>query len=243
MRNLTTLFFALFFAVNIFAQSDNSQQIPSMRDGLREEYTQSDFETFYIREKNGEIQNEVSIIYATAAADALVNNNTGSTGTSNFTQSETAIVAFGNNVVIGFNDSGSYTGGANKFTGFSYSTDGGASFVDGGTLPTNTIGDAGDPVLARNETTGRIYLSTLGFSGSGTIQMFRSDDNGLTWMAPTNATPGGSSEDKQWHTVDNFAGAGNGNVYMISRRFGGSPGIYLLSFNGSWKYFQSFREV
>jgi len=47
-------------------------------------------------------------------------------------------------------------------------------------------------------------------------------------MAPTNATPGGSSEDKQWHIVDNFAGAGNGNVYMISRRFGGPQGIYMF---------------
>ena len=228
MKNLTTLFFLLFFAGNIFSQDDNSQQIPPMRDGLREAYTESDFQNFLYREKIGEIQNEISINYSTAAADALVNNNNGSTGTSNFTQSETSIIAFGNNVVIGFNDSGSFTGGANKFTGWSYSTDGGASFVDGGTLPTSAIGDAGDPVLARNETTGRIYLSTLGFSGSGTIQMFRSDDNGVSWQAPVNATPGGSSEDKQWHIVDNFAGTGNGNVYLISRRFGGSQGIYMF---------------
>jgi hypothetical protein len=228
MRNLITLFFALFFAGNIFSQNDNSQQIPPMRDGLREGYTESDFQNFLYKEKMGEIQNEITVIYSTAATDALVNNNNGSTGTSNFTQSETSIVAFGNNVVIGFNDSGSFTGGANKFTGWSYSTDGGASFTDGGTLPTSAVGDAGDPVLARNETTGRIYLSTLGFSGSGTIQMFRSDDNGVSWQAPVNATPGGSSEDKQWHIVDNFAGTGNGNVYLISRRFGGSQGIYMF---------------
>ena len=228
MKILIIFFFALFFAGNIFAQSDNSQQIPPMRDGLREEYTESDFQNFLYREKIGEITNEISINYSTAAADALVNNNNGSTGTQNFTQSETSIIAFGNNVVIGFNDSGSFTGGANKFTGWAYSTDGGASFIDGGTLPTSTIGDAGDPVLARNETTGRIYFSTLGFSGSGTIQMFRSDDNGVSWMAPVNATPGGSNEDKQWHIVDNFAGPGNGNVYLMSRRFGGSPGIYMF---------------
>ncbi|MBK9097713.1 MAG: T9SS type A sorting domain-containing protein [bacterium] len=225
---LTIAYLILFLSYVGLAQTDNSEQIPAIKEGLREQYTESDYELFRFREKSGEISNEISIIYATAAADALVNNNNGSTGTSNFTQSETSIIAFGNNVVIGFNDSGSYTGGANKFTGWSYSSDGGASFVDGGTLPTSAIGDAGDPVLARNETTGRIYLSTLGFSGSGTIQMFRSDDNGVTWQAPVNATPGGSSEDKQWHTVDNFAGTGNGNVYMISRRFGGSPGIYFF---------------
>jgi photosystem II stability/assembly factor-like uncharacterized protein len=159
--------------------------------------------------------------------DVLVNNNNGATATGNFTQSETDIVAWGNFVVIAFNDAGSYTGSNNQFTGWSYSTNGGVSFTDGGTLPVSTIGDAGDPVLARNETTGRIYFSTLGFNSPGTIQMFRSDDNGVTWMAPVNATPGGSSEDKQWHTVDNFPGTGNGNVYVISRNFGGGAGIYL----------------
>ena len=227
MKNLTTLFFVLLLASTIFAQVDNSERVSSIKDGLRESYTQSDYELFLLREQNGEIPFAGGLVDMKAAADALVNNNTGSTGTSNFTQSEMSIVAFGNNVVIGFNDSGSYVGGANKFTGWSYSTNGGATFTDGGTLPTNTGGDAGDPVLARNETTGRIYLSTLGFSTT-TIQMFRSDDNGVTWLAPTNATPGGSSEDKQWHTVDNFAGSGNGNVYMISRRFGSPSGIYAF---------------
>ena len=43
-----------------------------------------------------------------------------------------------------------------------------------------------------------------------------------------NGTPGGSSEDKQWMAVDNFAGSGNGNVYLISRRFSGTPGIYMF---------------
>ena len=160
------------------------------------------------------------------ATDILINNNTGATGTAYFTQSETDILAFGNNVLIGFNDAGSFNG-ASKFTGFSYSTNGGTSFTDGGTLPTNAGGDAGDPVFARNESTGRIYFSTLGFNVS-TIQVFRSDNNGLTWLAPVNGTPGGSSEDKQWMTVDNFAGTGNGNVYLMSRRFSGTTGIYMF---------------
>ncbi len=158
--------------------------------------------------------------------DIRGNNNNGTTGTANFTQSETSIVAFGNNVVIGFNDAGSAAGGANHFTGWTYSSDGGATFTDGGVLPASAGGDAGDPVLARNNTTGRIYFSTLGFN-VGTIQMWRSDNNGVSWLPPVNATPGGASEDKQWHAVDNFAGAGNGNVYLISRNFGAGNGIYM----------------
>ncbi len=165
---------------------------------------------------------------AVATSNVLVNNNGGATGTSRYTQSETSMLAFGNTVVAGFNDAGSFQPGTNQFTGWSYSTDGGLTFTDGGVLPTSAIGDAGDPVFARDNTTGRIYYSTLGFSGARTIQIFRSDNNAVTWQAPVNGTPGGTTEDKQWMTVDNFAGAGNGNVYLLSRRFAGAQGIYFF---------------
>src|SRR5215510_8968488 len=186
-----------------------------------------DYDEFLAREKRGEIPDQSGPAEEISPYNSLTNNNAGATGTGFFTQSETAIAAFGNTVVVGFNDSGSNSGGTNKFTGFARSTDGGATFTDGGTLPTNPGGDAGDPVLARDNSTGRLYFATLGFSVS-TIQVFRSDDNGITWMAPVNGTPGGSSEDKEWITVDNFAGAGNGNVYLLSRRFGAGPGIYFF---------------
>src|SRR5262249_28707752 len=186
-----------------------------------------DYDEFLAREKRGEFPPQGGPVEEISPFNSLTNNNAGASGTGFFTQSETTIAAFGNTVVVGFNDSGSNSGGTNKFTGFARSTDGGATFTDGGTLPTNPGGDAGDPVLARDNSTGRIYFATLGFSVS-TIQVFRSDDNGATWMAPVNGTPGGSSEDKEWITVDNFAGAGNGNVYLVSRRFGAGPGIYFF---------------
>jgi|GEM_PF-1074431 len=159
--------------------------------------------------------------------EAVVNNNNGATPTSHFTQSETSVVAFGNNVIVGFNDAGSNAGSANKFTGYAYSTDGGVTFTDGGTLATNAGGDAGNPVLVRNSSTGRIYFSTLGFSVT-TIQIFRSDDNGVSWLPPVNGTPGGNSEDFAKIAIDNYAGTGNGNVYVVSRRFGGAQGIYFF---------------
>src|SRR5215510_13075013 len=189
-----------------------------------------DYEAFLQREANGEFPPQDGDVEVVSPDNSLVNNNAGSTGTAFFTQSETTLVAFGNTVVVGFNDSGSNSGGTNKFTGFARSTDGGATFTDGGTLPTNPNGDAGDPVMARDNTTGRIYFATLGFTVS-TIQVFRSDNDGATWMLPVNGTPGGSGEDKEWITVDNFAGPGNGNVYLVSRRFGatgGGPGIYVF---------------
>jgi hypothetical protein len=159
--------------------------------------------------------------------DVLVNNNNNAIASGNFTQSETSILAFGNNVVIGYNDAGSRAVGSH-LTGWSYSTDAGSTFTDGGELPASAISDGGDPVLARNSTTGRIYYATLGSGSPNTIQVWRSDNNAVSWLPPVNATPGGLSEDKQWIVVDNFAGAGNGNVYVLSRRFAGAQGIYFF---------------
>lgn len=163
----------------------------------------------------------------TALPNNLV-NNAAADATAQDTQSETALVlGSGSNVISGFNDSGSFLAGAHKFTGFSTSADGGSSWTDGGTLPFDSSGDAGDPCLSRNTTTGRVYLSTLAFSGTG-LQMFRSDNDGGTWMPPVNCAPGMTGEqDKEWNTVDNFAGSGNGNVYVAWRAFssGATDGI------------------
>ncbi len=215
----------LFVSVPMYAQDGS---IPALRERLRENYTQQDFDEFLRKERNGELPSQMGRVASQGTSDVLVNNNTGSTGTTRFTQSETTILAYGEYVIVGFNDSGSSTGGANKFTGWSYSTDGGSTFTDGGTLPTNTGGDAGDPVLARNETTGRIYYSTLQFTGSG-MPIFRSDDNAVTWMAPVQGAPGKTGfQDKQWIAVDNFPGSGNGNVYLVVRDFGAGNGIYFF---------------
>src|SRR5262249_8424118 len=169
---------------------------------------------------NAEEVSQSGAVPESPTANTLINNNNGSTGLAFFTQSETTLVVFGNTIVAGFNDSGSNAGAANHFTGWSRSTDGGATWTDGGALPASAAGDAGDPVLARDNTSGRIYFATLGFTNEDVIQVFRSTDNGATWLAPVNGTPGGASEDKEWITVDNFAGSGNGNVYLVARNFG-----------------------
>jgi hypothetical protein len=165
--------------------------------------------------------------------NVLVNSTAADTG-SNDTQSETSLVLAGSTVVVGFNDSGSNASN-NQFTGVGRSTDGGSSFTDGGTLPTSTAGDAGDPSLARDNVSGKIYFATLGYSSGNVIQVFRSTDGGATWAAPVNGAPGVSSGhtlDKEWITVDNATGSGQGNVYLVYTNFGGlfgstDYGIYL----------------
>jgi len=157
-------------------------------------------------------------------------NNPGADGTDQDTQSETTIVrGSGSTVVVGFNDSGSYIGGNLQFTGYSRSANAGDSFTDQGTLPLSPGGDAGDPVLARDTASGVIYFSTLEFATFSSIQCFRSTNDGVSFGQPVNATPGVSGfQDKEWITVDNFPGAGRGNVYLAWRRFSASPaGIYF----------------
>jgi hypothetical protein len=156
-------------------------------------------------------------------ANVLVNNTAADT-TSQDTQSETAIVlGSGSTVVAAFNDSESNVGGANHFTGFSVSGNGGTSFTDAGTLPASSNGDVGDPVLARDNVKGNIYLSTLSFSGSNRLQLFTSTNNGASFGAPINAAPGLASSDfvdKPWLTVDNASGLGQGVVYATYTDFG-----------------------
>lgn len=150
--------------------------------------------------------------------------NTPGSDTNNDTQSETTCLVAGNNVVVGYNDSGSNNVPGGHFTGWAVSTDGGTTFVDKGVLPNSTAGDAGDPVLARDNVTGAIYMATLSFNTNDNLQLWKSTDGGLTFGAPVNCTPdarAGDSMDKEWITVDNFPGTGQGNIYNFWRNFGG----------------------
>ncbi|HEU4397287.1 MAG TPA: proprotein convertase P-domain-containing protein [Actinomycetota bacterium] len=140
------------------------------------------------------------------------------------TQSETTIGVLGSNVIIGFNDSGSFDANTH-FTGYAHSSNRGLSFTDQGTLPDDGEGDAGDPVVAVDQSLGLVYLSTLGFASGEHLQVFKSSDGGETFGAPVDGTPGyagttGEFQDKPWLTVDNFTGTGRGDVYLCWTRFG-----------------------
>ena len=86
------------------------------------------------------------------------------------THSETSIMVDGSTVVSVYNDS--LLLDSNHITGISRSTDGGASFTDLGHLPTVSGGDAGDPVLAHDNVSGRSYLATLSFNGAPDVATF-----------------------------------------------------------------------
>jgi hypothetical protein len=169
----------------------------------------------------------------TAAVSAMANvlvNDPNLDTTAQDTQSETAIVlGKENTIIVGYNDSGSHLNGAAHFTGYSISTDGGLKFTDKRPLPLTTDGDAGDPVLARSHKTGTIFLSTLSFTTSFKLNIFRSTNNGQTFLPPVNGAPGFTAangfQDKEWIAVDNFPGNGFGNVYMFWRNFAAGGGM------------------
>jgi hypothetical protein len=132
-------------------------------------------------------------------------------------------------IVAAFNDSLLIDSGMLRLTGWSVSTDNGQTFVDKGSLPfTSSVGgDVGDPSLAADLVSGRVYLATIA-GNFNQIAVFRSDDDGNTFQQAVAAAPGRSSDDKEWITVDNAAGAGQGNVYLVMRDFGGGNGIFLF---------------
>ncbi|HEY0444326.1 MAG TPA: sialidase family protein [Candidatus Limnocylindrales bacterium] len=105
------------------------------------------------------------------------------------TQSETAMAVSGRNIVVGYNDSQhtlpGLTAGSN-LTGYSYSTDGGATFTDGGALPNlPEFINLGDPWLG-SDRSGAMYFSNLAIdfvNGNLDIAVATSSDGGRTWGA------------------------------------------------------------
>lgn len=110
------------------------------------------------------------------------------------TQSETSVAVAGSHVAVGYNDSQHgllfLTAGA-SLSGYSYSTDGGASFTDGDALPNRPeFVNFGDPWLT-SDRAGNMYYSTLAldaFNGNLDVAVAKSTDGGKTWSEPVPVT-------------------------------------------------------
>ena len=151
-------------------------------------------------------------------------NNTLSDGTS-AGQSETSIAAIGNNVVVAWNDGqGFYTG--SDIQGFGWSTDGGATFTDGGNVIHPPAFAAwrwtSDPVMTVNEKTGYYYYCGLAAPdastnaiaiarGRFTAGTFAFDSVFIVRSVPSSV----AFLDKQWIAAD----SSNGNLYLTSTTF------------------------
>ncbi len=164
--------------------------------------------------------------------NVLVNNPALDT-TSADTQSTTAVIAFGNTVLVAYTDSGSTNGGTSHYIGYARSIDQGQSFTDTGRLPDSTKGDGTEPSLARDNFSGAIYLASRSSASKG-VQIFKSVDNGLTFTLMATVLAGGLGQQVMPNiAVDNFPGAGQGNIYVGYRTVGPPNGMtFSCSTNG-----------
>jgi len=161
-----------------------------------------------------------------------------------FTQSETSTAWCSPNVVVTFNDSGSYLEsyffgiGGFSFNGYSRSTNNGTSFVDQGFLNPSANPAfflAGDPVVrCTNENTFQ-YASLLLDYGpyESAISLSTSTDGGTTFANPVKAASKSLANhflDKEWMTVDP---ANPSNIYTTYTDFDSSGTICGTTTGGS----------
>jgi hypothetical protein len=106
------------------------------------------------------------------------------------TQSETTIAVHGSHVAVGFNDSqvtGLALTAGSTLNGYSYSTNGGRTFTDGGALPdAREFVNFGDPWMA-SDRSGAMYYSTLAldfFNSNLDVAVAKSTNGGKTWSMP-----------------------------------------------------------
>jgi hypothetical protein len=138
-----------------------------------------------------------------------------------FTQSETSTARCGNNVVVGYNDSGSvfttpffFTGtGGQGFSGSSHSTDGGKTFKDDGPVnpgPNDFNFLGGDPGINCADANTFYYsqifdYNDANFNPFAAVSVNASTDGGKTWGDPVAAISKDGfthSLDKPWSTID-----------------------------------------
>ncbi|MFO0980640.1 MAG: sialidase family protein [Planctomycetota bacterium] len=139
------------------------------------------------------------------------------------TQSETAVAAFGNNIVVAYNDSGEYYS-TNSYSGYSRSADGGASFADLGTMPiAATEISIGVPALVVDRA-GTFYYAEIAIDAArppgfeSTVAISKSTDGGqhfgATVYPPSAGVSANSTQDKEFLAVDTTSGPFAGNLYL-----------------------------
>lgn len=181
------------------------------------------------------------------------------TNFSGITQSETSVAWWGQNAIVGFNDSGSFLStmvspppsGNFSFNGWSRSANanvGTPAWTDKGILlattqPGATFTDCfGDPVCRTTRVTD-FYQCSLGYDtrpgpNFSTILMFRSTDGGNTFPVVTNAAAADESTnflDKPWMDVKPGASTAADTIHVVYTNFAvGSTSIdYVRSINGA----------
>jgi hypothetical protein len=158
-----------------------------------------------------------------AGPDVAVNDPGGDSGSST-TQSETsmALNEVTGTICAGYNDSYHYFGSGGGFTGFSRSTDNGATFTDQGALGINSIGD---PAIVWRRADGHFYFGALHSNGLG---LWKSTDDCQSFQF-LGMMHSGFSDDKELLAVDNNPTSPYyGTLYMVFTNFSNDSRIWAL---------------
>lgn len=140
------------------------------------------------------------------------------------TQSEVSIGVLGKNMLVAWNDGKSLLSGVSGM-GYAYSTDGGASWTDGGEPPLGggVVLWYSDPLVVVNERLGEFYFGGLALTQklANAIGVVRGRFNGtqLLWDLPVVVRgPRDTLPDKPWLAVDSLSG----NLYITYTTFFGT---------------------
>jgi hypothetical protein len=160
---------------------------------------------------------ELSDFLAPTATDVLVNNPGLDIGMST-TQSSTtlAVNPWTGAVCSAYNDSQHYAEGGTSITGFSYSTDDGATFTDGGAIPAGGGGISyGFPSLAWR-VDGYFYLTSLHTNGLG---LWRSTNDCETFSYVGMVYTGANSDRPFMVVENNPSSLYYGRLYVVWTNF------------------------
>ncbi|MCP4539523.1 MAG: PKD domain-containing protein [Chloroflexi bacterium] len=151
--------------------------------------------------------------------DVLINDPTTDVGGTSFTQSETSLARNDDSSVIcsAYNDAYHGVTVGDGFTGYSSSTDKGATWVDHGVVPTGGGGlSRGDPANVWSKRDGTFYHASLHSNGLGVWDLGPGCDN-ATWVAMLHT---GSGDDKELMAVDNNPSSlYYGRLYVVWTNF------------------------
>jgi len=196
-------------------------------------------------------------------SNILVNDPEQDCGNEQNSQFETTVAVVGSNVVVAWVDSnegvyalggephGYLTNYTPRFVAYAVSRDGGVTFEDMGVPPlsrsdgpTNTWGDAGDPVLAVDRASETVYLvgtspRNKGYKG---IPLWKSINGGVTFTNPVIVREDMVQSDKPWLAVDDWPELGQHDLYLMCNGFfqaNTNPEAILLAVStdglgGSW---------
>lgn len=209
---------------------DASQLAPFLPEGAAEAV-----QSFLAETRALGLAKRATVLYLTGPLNVRANNTAGDRVGE--TQAEVAVCVFRDTVVIGFNDSQGFLAG-NTVSSFAYSTNGGASFTDGGNIPLALPTDQafGDPGIDTDEQ-GNWYYNQIYTRAAGapdpTAEQNIGVHNGrfigavLTWNTPVMASIGTSATgnlDKCLLATDRVTG----NVYVSYTRFTANPQIEIV---------------